>query len=241
MGEPLYIYGLNQTPTKKSSKQRVVQDVHIDKSDTDSRMTLKQLNKVRKIERAIYKNGTETSYVVDEKGEIVLQSENGNMSSVSLVFHDGRDYSNCVVTHNHPSITRDIQEKYIKAWGEYATTMFHPVVDSIATKVGIPFSSSDLFSTASRNLKGVRAVTEGGYIYSLERGKKGWPNAELLRIAFEEYFDDEYDKHRYYINEKGKSIQTQEERETKALISSRHRALMKVAEEFGLIYTRRKL
>lgn len=91
---------------------------------------------------------TERAYVFDKNGKELSRSAGGSSNKTHVTM-----YEDSIVTHNHP---------YSKGLGS-----------SLAGRIWVPLSGTDIYSAISTNVAEIRAVT-GTYTYSLKRPKGGW-------------------------------------------------------------------
>lgn len=234
------------------------------KHDTESGMTAAQKTKALDLENSVQSRATEKGYVIDANGRVTDESHNGTGTSAKFSLNPFKDYSNSYLIHNHPSATRDEQKnmeeflrgqlrRYARGMGikltsdalrrldpDYYDSNVARRKETISTRVGVTLSPDDLMTASSHNMKGVRARSEGGFIYSIERGQNGWgASPNVLGAKLDRYVAEERGKNRAYI-EKAKNWRDKQERNAKSEVMAQHRALTRLAKEYGLKYTRRK-
>lgn len=230
-----------------------------EKRDTDSGMTAPQKAKVLALEKQIQARDTEKGYIVDAKGNVVGETIKGSNNQAVFELRRGSDFSDAILVHNHPSVyiqtyesRIDFAKREIKRRGvtRGATAMARSLIDathprtpdSLTSNVGVTLSDADIFTAARNNMKGVRAQSQGGYLYSLERGANGWgASPETLSRKWREYHNEESAKIRgpYYAR-KSNDWREAELRNARVEVVAQHRALKRLADEYGLKYTRRK-
>jgi len=100
-------------------------------------------------EESIRRNSVEYGVVMDEQGNIIWKGTDNNEGSV----HIGAPGANRIVTHNHPSQSKNKGRDRLDDGGS--------------------FSKADIGYAVSANVKEMRAVT-GKYSFSLKRPEGGW-------------------------------------------------------------------
>ena len=131
------------------------------KNDTEGGLTQAQRRTVLAEERRVMGRRTEAASIINPQGEVVRRLSQNNARNVSFFGIPDSELRNAVVTHNHPGSGQR------RAYG-----------NTLATRVGSPFSAQDLVFAASNDIAEMRAVTYsgdgGGYIYSIRRPAGGW-------------------------------------------------------------------
>jgi len=189
------------------------------KADTDSGMTRPQRAAVLAAERKIYSRDTEKGYIIDKNGKVIGESEWGDNANAHFEPSKFKALpKDAVLTHNHPGAS-------LQQGGTVAN-------------IGLPFSSADVNLAAGYNLSEIRAVTRGGYVYSLRRNGKTWPSQ-----AAKEYYG-EYQKIRdanYWSYEtKGTNAADKNRRTERSALVSYTTALKEFAKKHNLTFTRRR-
>lgn len=220
------------------------------KRDTDSGMTPAQAKSVKAFEDKVQKQKTERVAVIGPNGEVMAQSKKGTRNRTELYTSPFVDYSDAVLTHNHPT---------------------HEMTGTnLAGRVNNPFSANDIKTTVSINAKELRIRSGGGYIYSLRRNGDTWGVSadaianELQRLS-KKYVQENFDGRRKVaqaaLNEEMRTnpratmlalLSQQSKRKNKtytpsqqvnnarANVAGQHRAMKELAKKYGWTYTRRK-
>ena len=128
--------------------------------DTEKGLNKQEAYTVRKLEKQIRNLEYEKGYVIGSDGKVLAESVYGDKSSARFNPKDYAKMKDAVITHNHPYA------------GEEGT-----LNNTIAGRIGVPFSDADIIMAIVRNAKEVRAVTPT-YTYSIRRPKGGW-NANI--------------------------------------------------------------
>lgn len=214
----------------RARRKEKVAEIH----DTDSRMTKAQTDAVKAYETRVSKLKTERAGIIDADGRILVKSDRGTGNRTVLHTPRGFTAPNAVLTHNHP-------------W-EYGGS-------NLADRVGSTFSGKDLKAAVDFNLKAVRARTQGGYIYQIERLGSSWNvNPATLKREMDElgtkYVHENYAKTRALTNTKlGEYLSKGEianynelarNATMRANVAGQHRAMKELAKKYGFRYTRRK-
>lgn len=203
-----------------SSKQSSRGDIR----NTEAGMSKELVAAVKREEAINMPRNTERMSVLDENGN-VLGTNTGKEGEVAPP--RGVNLKDTIVTHNHPSA--DIRRRY---------------GDTLASRVGASFSTADVVFAVNNNVKEVRAVTKGGYIYSLKRPANGWGANERqirtvmakYRAKFKKAMDDgQVDKILDFD-----SFSDMKRFQPRYNVASQHYTLKKLAADFGWKYTYRK-
>lgn len=232
--------------------------------DTDSRMPKAQRDRVNSLEKAIRDRETEKAYIVGQNGEILAESikagisHRGGKMSKSAVFNTGdvmraalnRD---AIITHNHPATT---EEDFIKSY-KLGRGKTGASGKDLAGRVGSGLSADDLMLAMKYNFKGIRAHTQGGYTFQVERKGDSWgyssdsvarEYARLVAKYTKENFDSKGIKRSNIADvmmKRGIGMNVSKEEMDKAMAehnrantAAQHRALKELAKKYNLRYTR---
>lgn len=122
------------------------------------------ITQAMKEERAIHLNSYETGIAIDEYGNVVIRRK-GSKSRVAFEADELDRLNNTIFTHNHPGGL------------DYRPNEFG--------YVGHSFSEADVYLSAARNVKEMRAVTPA-YTFTMQRPPQGWPSQFVLRDAYDD-------------------------------------------------------
>ena len=137
--------------------------------DTDKGLNKQEAYTINKLEGKIRDRKTEKGYIVGPDGKVIAESIKGDRDSARFDSRDLVRAKDCVLTHNHPYVG--------KKGGLY---------DTLAGRVGVPFSDTDLINAVAHNLKEIRAVTPT-YTYSIRRPKGGWGEPRAIAAELQQY------------------------------------------------------
>lgn len=211
--------------------------VSADRRNTEAGLTKSQRETLERVEKEAGNLDREVLTIVAPDGSIKGQYR-GNASSVNIPDSEDYKFKDAVVTHNHP--------------GQLTTTLWG---NTLATRIGQSLSSGDVLAAIEGDVKEIRAVTKGGYIYSLKRPAGGWGINKTPgwdeRLA-NEFRSVEYRYDRQYLyknperaNEPRSMAQEMEARVNTAdgargKILARHNTVKELANKYGWKYTRRR-
>lgn len=220
----------NGATQKQKAQQEKIAEMVRQKHDTDSGLTRAQREAVTRWEREHTNRATERVVAFDSNGKVMYESKTGSGSRTSIPLN--ANLKDAVITHNHPARkVRGNDDKH--GW---------------ASGVGISLSGDDLYAVAHYNAKEIRAKASG-YVYSLRRPEKGWPDKIPLQNAWIKAYDNA--RRRYtggttrndlarYVYRGAKGHQDVANRIDRINATLSHMATREVAKKFGLKYTRSK-
>lgn len=185
------------------------------KSNTEGGLTKAQRETVLMVEAGSQNLRNEQITVIDGNGNIAFQSS-GGQDRVDIP--DSKTYllKDAVVTHNHPG---NMYENLPNRGG-------------LAGRVGSPLSIADVVTSIRNDSKEIRARTRGGYIYSLKRPARGWNVGSLSTFQR---------KMRTYQMDFIRDNIASDNDLARINVVAQHVALKKIAKDYGLSYTRRKV
>lgn len=192
--------------------------------NTEAGMSKELVAAVKREEAISMPRNTERMSVLDEKGN-VLGTNTGKEGEVGPP--RGVNLRDTIVTHNHPS-----------------AVMRREYGDTLASRVGSSLSSADVVFAVNNNVKEVRAVTKGGYLYSLKRPANGWgANERQVRNAIAKHradFKKAMDNGQIDKILDFDSPSDMKRFQPRYVVASQHYAIKKTAEQFGWKYTYRR-
>lgn len=177
----------------------------------------------------------ERIYAFDENGKELAHSTTGTSKNTFL---PRGNYKDAILTHNHP-----------QAWMNGK---------GLGERVGTTFSADDLILAAVNNAKEIRAVTRGGYTFSIKRPKTGWKiskeDTPTIRKKYEEKTLRTYQKYNKAKGDRGERQYRESETRFKYPfddkyetqfyernnINSFHQAMKELSKEYGFGYTRKR-
>lgn len=229
------------TITKKGMSERTRQLVE-EKQNVDGGLTAEQKKSVHSYETQKRGMKTERVAAFDKKGRKIAESKSGTGHHTALPLF--RDYTDAVITHNHPKSGVPGYEERSRA-------------------IGQSFSSTDIRTAIKNNAAEMRAVTEG-YTFSMRRPEGGW-NADADEVR--DFIDAAVERHmggKFKRTRSGKVLESASGSEWRkrelAYMSNPTRenykkyatfynhlwtaginaALREAAKKYGFIYTRKK-
>lgn len=207
--------GIHTIPTKTDrSYQR----------DTDKGLNRQEAFTVNRLEAQIRNRKTEKGYVIGSDGQVIGESVRSGKSFARFYSRDLKKDS--IVTHNHPNDIRS---------GLFGT---------MAGRIGVPFSSTDIEMAVRHDLKEVRAVTPT-YTFSIRRPKGGWGNSQEVMRALNEYHNSLRPQMNRYANQQARmgniSRQRAYEVNDRANVGIQYSGLKELAKRFGWEFTRKKV
>ena len=185
------------------------------KSNTEGGLTKAQRETVLRVEAASQNLRNEQITVIDGNGNVAFQSS-GGQDRVDIPDSKAYLLKDAVVTHNHPG---NMYENLPNRGG-------------LAGRVGSPLSIADVVTSVRNDSKEIRARTRGGYIYSLKRPAGGWKVGSLSTLQRK--------MRTYQMDFIGDNIASDNDL-ARINVVAQHVALKKIAKEYGLSYTRRKV
>lgn len=209
-----------QTLTAEERRRRGTERL-LRKSNINGGLTKAQQVAVEKFENKHRDYKTERVAAIDSKGRIVAQSTSGKRDRTRL----GYIPENCVITHNHPTVSGGVRQ---------------------TTGVGGSFSHTDIRTAMRRNATEIRAVS-ANYTYSLRRPAGGW-KADPDKVykdysdAFNKYTLELFGKYRGSSSISATPAETQRflTRHQRANSLASHFATRDMAKKYGFDYTRRR-
>lgn len=238
MPEPRKIMGAGQgqtTKPKKTNPDYVAPTTRVRTNREGMRninagVTKAQQEALAREEARIHKTpiGKEEAVVIDRNGVVnplgspMVKTGTRRTSSGTATYAmiDKRKVpADSILIHNHPGFAGD--------------------TNSMATRIGYPFTTPDITTGIDTNASEIRAIA-GGYTYSLKRPANGWPAG----------FDDAFERERKRqwndlgsqvlgMDNRGQlSLQEFKVREERANLLSRYRALNIVSKKYGVKFTR---
>lgn len=177
----------------------------------------------------------ERIYAFDENGKELAHSTTGTSKNTFL---PRGNYKDAILTHNHP-----------QAWMNGK---------GLGERVGTTFSAEDLILAAVNDAKEIRAVTRGGYTFSIKRPKNGWriskEDVPTIRKKYERKKLQAFLK--YDIAKENRGERQYRESETRFKypfddkyekqfyernnINAFHQAMKELSKEYGFGYTRKR-
>lgn len=224
-----------RTKTNGATQRQVANDGKIaemvrQKHDTDSGLTPAQEASVKRWEREHTNRTTERVAAFGADGKVVYETHSGTHSSSKMSPYV--DLKDTVITHNHPARrVRGGEDKH--GW---------------ASGVGVSLSGNDLFAASHYNAKEMRAKANG-YVYSIRRPEKGWPDKTTLHKAWKKAYQNAKKKYlggttqthvQMYLSKGAKNIQDTYNRIDRLNAVLSHVATREIANKYGIKYTRSK-
>lgn len=199
-------------------------NVRGDIRNTEAGMSKPLIEAVKREEAINMPRDTERVVVFDENGR-VLGANTGKDGEVR--FPAGVNLENTILTHNHPTAV------YRRRYG-----------DNLANRVGASLSTADVVSAVTNNVKEVRAITKGGYLYSLKRPANGWgaTKADVVRAMnkYQSEFKKAMDAGQIDKILDFDSVSDMKRFQPRYNVASQHYAMKKLAAQFGWKYSYRK-
>lgn len=190
--------------------------------DTEKGLNRQEAYTVSKVESQIRNRKTEKGYVIGSDGRIIGETIKGSAHRAKFRTADLKKDS--IVTHNHPTEGANS--------GLYGT---------MAGRIGVPFSTSDIKAAVKNDLKEVRAVTPT-YTWSLRRPKGGWGDERDIDRALSRYdYDVSTKAQRYAYQQAPQTRQRAMEVTDRANVGTQYSELKELAKRFGWEFTRRKV
>lgn len=216
MAEP----GRIRTATTNTGDQRrpyqtPTASVRSNKSNTEAGLSRAQRETLQRVESSARSLRNEQLTAIDKNGNVFIQ-KGGNQSSVALYDSEARRLKDSVLTHNHP--------------GAYYDTL--PNRGGLAGRIGSPLSAQDVVTSVKRDVKEIRAITKGGYLYSLKRPSGGWGvSARTVSQEMRQYQFEAVSKYARSDSSGGARLN----------VVAQHDALRRIARKHGWTYTRRRV
>ena len=161
MGEPSTIINPQETRTRTPYESPSI-TVRTDRSrlrNTEAGMSPALAASVKSEESIAVPLRKERIAILDENGR-VLGTNMGTEGQVAAP--RGVNLNNAIITHNHPMVRAE-----------------RKLGRSLASRVGTTLSPDDVKTSIRNNVKEIRAITRGGYLYSLKRPASGWGVSEV--------------------------------------------------------------
>lgn len=185
------------------------------KANTEAGLSRAQRETLERVEGSARSMRNEQLTAIDRNGNIIIQ-QGGNRSSVSLSESEARRLKDSVLTHNHP--------------GAYYDSL--PNRGGLAGRIGSPLSAQDVITSVKRDVREIRAITRGGYLYSLKRPSGGW-GVSARTVAQE--------MRQYQFEGISKYVASDSSDGARLNIVVQHDAIRRIARKYGWIYTRRRV
>lgn len=186
--------------------------------DTDSGMNRQEAFRVSQLEQKIRNRKTEKGYIVGSDGSIIGESVRSTRKSAAFRTSDMIRSKDAILTHNHPN-------------SDMGGTM--------AGRIGLPFSNTDVENAVKYDQKEVRAVTPT-YTYSIRRPKGGWGDKEAIYKALKEWESDFTKNYYDYKYSKGRRGANFNETYDRGNVGGQWSAWRNFMKKTGMIITRRK-
>ena len=214
---------IRKATSTKEAYESPTATVRTDRSrtrNTEAGMSKALATAVRREESIAMPMGRERISVLDENGN-VLGVNVGREGQVAAP--DGVNLKDKIITHNHPNA--------------YARRNFGGETQ-LGVRVGTTLSPADITTTIRNDAKEIRAVTKGGYLYSLKRPATGWGVSETQARAAYRRYEAEYKRRM-----QGLSVTSREDFNrinSRYNMASQNYVLTQMAKEFGWKYTHRR-
>lgn len=186
--------------------------------DTDSGMNRQEAFRVNQLESKIRNRKTEKGYIVGADGNVIGESIRSTRSSAAFRVNDLVKSKDAIMTHNHPN-------------ADMGGTM--------AARVGLPFSGTDLERAITYDQKEIRAVTPN-YTYSIRRPKGGWGDKSTIMKAIREWDRDRLENYYSYKNSSARRNSSINETADRGNVGGQWAAWKKFMKKTGITVTRRK-
>lgn len=204
------------------------------RSDVSSNLTTVQRNEIESFENKWRYSDKERGELVDSNGNVMARNTRGGVGSVKIRFKYGVDYSDAMMTHNHPAVTGS---------------------KNIADRIGASLSGADIAVSIAHNLKGVRSVTND-YTFQVTRKGSNWGGANPVRVSnsfnnafvskIREFVPSATSNNTKRIQEQvvehyartSKSWDDAVRKIERLMVVANHHAVRTVAKEFDFNYTR---
>lgn len=178
-----------------------------------------------KTEAKIRNLDEERIYAFDKNGKELGHSETGTYRNTAL---PKGNYKDSIMTHNHPN-----------AWIKDKS--------NLAGRVGSSFSSADLIYAAIHDAREIRAVTKGGYTFSIKRPKDGWKinreNANTVKKMYNQQVKTHFNKYNDAYRKRGmQPIGSKYDRDffERAYVNAFHQTMKDLSKLIGFNYTRKR-
>lgn len=206
--------------TVRSSRSNSRGDIR----NTEAGMSKPLIEAVKREEAISMPRDTERLAILDSNGN-VLATNVGKEGEVAIP--RGVDLKDTVITHNHPTAT--MRSKY---------------GDSLASRVGSTLSGADVAVAVARDAKEIRAITKGGYLYSLKRPANGWGvSVSKVQAAMKKHradFKKAMDNGQIDKILDFDSASDMRRFQPRYSVASQHYVMKKIAAQFGWKYSYRK-
>lgn len=196
--------------------------------DTDGGLNRQEAFRVSQLEAKIRNRRTEKGYIIGADGQIISESVKGTRNKAKFNVSDLRHAKDAVLTHNHPGT------------GLY---------DTLAGRIGNPFSQADIELATQYNMKEIRAVTKT-YTYSIRRPKGGWGDPQKIKSVISSMHRNAkrgYDEYttkpiaEFLTTRSSQAQQRLKEAHDRGNVGVQWSNLRKVVKELGWTLTRRKV
>lgn len=168
---------------------------------------------------------TEKGYIVGADGKIIAESVKAGKRSAAFHQSDLSKAKDSIITHNHPN-------------AELSGTM--------AGRIGLPLSPTDIRQAIKYDAKEIRAVTPN-YTFSIRRPAGGWP--KIPDDAYRKYESDFRQQNHSYSNDKSFKYKGRKDEDLfgrlgeavdRGNVGIQSSMLRDFANKHGLVYSRAK-
>ena len=199
------------TITKKTDRSHL--------HDTDGGLNRQESFRINQLESKIRNRKTEKGYVVGADGNVIGESIRGSRSAARFYVRDLMKAKDAILTHNHPN-------------AEMGGTM--------AARIGLPFSHTDLERAVTYDMKEIRAVTPN-YTFSIRRPKGGWGDIREINRMLSNWNIERNANYNQYMNASYRRNADRAETWDRANVGGQWSAWRKAAKTLGWTITRRKV
>ena len=187
--------------------------------DTDGGMNRQEAFRVNQLESKIRNRKTEKGYIVGANGEIIGESIRGSRNAARFKVSDLVKSKDAIMTHNHPN-------------AEMGGTL--------AARIGLPFSATDLERAVQYDQKEIRAVTPN-YTYSIRRPKGGWGDKREVMSQLRDHTRRRLENYNQYFNASYRKDANINETWDRANVGGQWSAWRQTAKALGWTITRKKV
>lgn len=197
--------------------------------NTEGGLNRQEAYTISKIEKSIRNRKTEKAVVVGSDGRIIAESHTQSRERAGFRASEVAKFKDAILTHNHP-------QKGNGGRGLY---------DTLAGRIGTPFSDTDIASAINHGLKEVRVVTPT-YTYSMRRPKGGWGDKAEIAKELSGYRREYTNQVRNYYRNRMPNVRAEggyqraKEMNDRANVGLQYSAMKALAKKFGWEFTRRK-
>lgn len=220
MGEDIRIIGKGSRRSAREARR-----------DTEKGLNKQEAFTISRLEAQIRNRKTEKGYVIGEDGKVIGESTKSTRDSAR--FDPRALKKDSIVTHNHPYVGNKGRRLY----------------DTMAGRIGVPFSPADVSLAIRHDVKEIRAVTPT-YTWSIRRPAGGWGDTlEIMRDIRSMSARMQTEGYQYQSRHAASSIRSfretgsrrrAEEVADRANVGVQYQALKNLAKKYGWEFTRRK-